>query len=184
MSRGLSSTLITALQSDHQYAHLFEFQFSTPLYHTDSNMDIVYGGNTYQADGNVLSFSPITESINITVETVTVTMSGAAQANIATALLESYIDKRVIIRLATLNSVGAIIAAPIILLDGNIDSFSVREAPGDTSELKWQVKNHWADFMKVNGQRTNDADHQSINPGDKGFDHASEIIRDAVWGKI
>ena len=184
-NRGMTAAVLTEIAKG-QVAmfHLVQFHFSTVEYLTDAGIDISWSGNTYISSSGFLSFGSVQETMQISVGNITVNVSGVDKASIATALLEDYNDKKIVIYRGFLDTTASIIVDPFLLFDGRISSFSVTENPGETSTLSWQVASHWADFDKVAGRRTNNNDQQNLYPGDLGLDHASEIIKDLKWGRV
>jgi len=166
--------------------HLVEFYFdSGTTYVSMSYKDISWNGNTYLATGSLLKISDISEEVGLKVGAVSIKLSGVNQANIATALSEDYTDRQVKVYRGLLSEGHLVVADPMLLFDGRIDNFSLSEdIENGTSILTWQVPSHWADFEKRSGRRCNMEDQQLHFPDDKGFDFASEIVKDLKWGRI
>lgn len=182
MARG--SALITsevAKESVHMF-DLVELQFSTTVYLTNSYKDVAWNGNTYLSTG-LLSMSAVTEDTELSAGSINVTLSGVDQDNISTALTEDFINDRVLIYRGFFND-ATVIVDPVLIFDGRIDSFDMPEdVTSGTSNLIWSVLSHWADFEKIAGRRTNHNDQIRYYPNDKGFEFASEIIKDIKWGR-
>ncbi|MFQ5510039.1 MAG: hypothetical protein ACE5FN_12010 [Leptospirillia bacterium] len=184
--RGMSAAMLAEIaRAEVRLAHLVEIHLDSNLgRYTDAHRDLVWGGNIYLADGNLMDIPTVTEEADLRVGSVTVSLTGVAQANIATALLEPSTDRQVVIRTGCLDAADALIADPVVVFDGRIDGWSIREDPeGGTSVVEWTVASHWADFEKTAGRRTNHEDQQTFFPGDDGFKFAPEIIRDIRWGR-
>ncbi len=165
---------------------LVEFYFdSGTIYTSMAYKEISWNGNTYLATGNFLKLSGISEEIGLKVGAVSITLSGVNQANIAIALSEDYTDRQVKIYRGFLSEEHLVIANPVLMFDGRIDSFSLSEdIESGNSALTWTVPSHWADFEKRSGRRCNIEDQQLHFPDDKGFDFASEIVKDLKWGRV
>ena len=146
--------------------------------------DIVWGGETYQATGDVVSVGAVNEDMDIKVGSIIISMSGVDQSNVSIALSEDYTDRPVSIYRAILDDTFSVIPEPILIFKGSMTSFSVREDPGSgESVLDWTVASHWADFEKKSGRLTNHESQQIHFPGDKGLEFASEIVKDLKWGR-
>ena len=81
-----------------------------------------------------------------------------------------------------LNSSNSIIADPILLYSGNIDTFEIAETETQ-SNVKLIIVSHWADFDKKSGRKTNNASQQRFFSTDVGMDYASESVLDIKWGR-
>lgn len=182
--RGMTAAMQTEVaQQQLRMFHLLELYFSVTGYLTTGNRDIVWGGNTYSALGNWLSFGEVDESADLRAGSVNIGLSGVNQANISTALTENFIERRAVIRRGFFDANNQVIIDPVILFDGRIDSWSLHEdVDNNTSTITWQAATHWIDFERAAGRRTNHDDQQVWFPGDRGFEFAAETD-DIVWGK-
>lgn len=183
-NRGMSAAMLAEIAKPQlRLFHLVEMYFTTIGYLTTGRRNIVWNGNTYSALGNLLSFGDVAESADIRAGSINLVLSGVNQANIATALTENFIDRRVVIRRGFLDASDIIIVDPIILFDGRIDSWDLNEdvTTGD-STVTWKAASHWIDFERISGRRTNNEDQQVSFPGDKGFEYAAQT-EEIRWGK-
>lgn len=183
-NRGMSGAMLTenAKQQTRPF-HLIEFYFSTTDYLTTARRNIPWNSINYIALGNLLSFSDLEESTEIRAGSFNVVLSGVNQANIAVALTENFIERRIVIRRGLLDVNDAIVVDPVILHDGRIDGWNLNEdVTNGTSTIKWNAASHWIDFERVAGRRTNNEDQQVWFPGDKFFEFAAQ--NDEIrWGK-
>ena len=74
------------------------------------------------------------------------------------------------------------IADPILLYSGNIDTFEIAETETQ-SNVKLVIVSHWADFDKKSGRKTNNASQQRFFSTDVGMDFSSETVLDIKWGR-
>lgn len=183
-NRGMSGAMLAEIAKRQlRLLHLVEMYFSATSYLTTAPRNIVWGGNTYGALGNLLSFGEVEESTDIRAGSVAIELSGVNQGNVATALTENFIDRRIIIRRGFRDASDQIIIDPVSIFDGRIDSWSLREdVMAGTSTIAWQTASHWIDFDRIYGRRTNNEDQQGWFPGDKGFEFAAQAD-DLRWGK-
>lgn len=183
--RGMSAAMLAEIAKSEVLTCLLVEMYvdSGTLYFTDAYMDLTWNSNTYSSAGNFLSISDITESINDEIPSISLVLSGVPAANVAIALSQDVIDRQVIIRRAYLDASYLVITDPLELFNGNISSYpTIRDNRGSSS-ISFDVSSHWADFERVAGRRTNNEDHQVDYPGDTFFLFASEIIKDAPWGR-
>ena len=54
---------------------------------------------------------------------------------------------------------------------------------GGKSVMSVTATNTWVDFTRKTGRHTNHEEQQIYFAGDKGFEYASEIVKDIIWGK-
>ena len=184
--RTITSAYRTAIQQRNVNTTflLIDIDFSTTVYYTTLPKSITWNSNTYTPSAGIVNISAPQESTDFLVGTIELIMSGANQSNIALALSENYNDKQVIIRRAILNDTFAIIADPVTVFDGRLNSYEIEYAPVDGKcTVKWMVTSHWADFARSRGRYTNNESQQSIYPGDTGLEFAAHTQENIEWGK-
>ena len=184
-NRGSSTAFQTEIVKDQTHScHLVEVYLdSTNYYLTDNYFDITYNSNSYSALGSFLGFSPIEETAQITANSLVLTLSGVDQTYTNLFLTENYVDRKVIIRKAFLDSSSALIANPVIIFEGRMDSPTISEnADTGMATVTVGISNQFIDFENIPGRFTNHENQQLHYPGDLGFEYASEIIKDIVWG--
>jgi len=184
VSRTIHADTITELAKDSfQMAHLLKLDFSTPVYVTECPMDLTYGGITYNSSSALRGISSVTETSEVQVGSVSVSLSGVNQAYISILLGQGYIDRQLTIQRVLLGANYSVIGLPIMIYDGRIQSFSITDTTS-TSTLVITASSHWADFQKKSGRRTNHNSQQMHFPGDKGFEFAANTVRDLKWGRL
>ena len=184
--------------------HLCELHFDDSnldnLYFTDNFYDITWdsttapdsGNNLYKAAGNLLTFSPVAETTELRINTLSISLSGVDNSSdgiIADALTYPIINKRVVIHRSFGVSGVADYTKTFMLFDGIVKNFQISE--GDkAATINLQVATHWANFDQKNGRITNTTTQQNTQTydglstfaGDKGFEYASSMIADLRWG--
>ena len=106
---------------------------------------------TYTSSAHLVAGSSFTEETDLTKSTLTLTLSGAEQTFISTVLNENIVNDSVTIYRGLLDSNNALIADPILLYKGNVDTFEISETEVE-SFVKLIVVSHWADFDKKSGR--------------------------------
>jgi len=183
MSRGIHANVITELAKDSfNTAHLLHINFATPIYLTESLYSITYGGNTYSSSSHFMSISDISEASDIQLGSVSIGLSGVSQEYIAILLGQTYIDRRVVISRVVLSNANTIIGNPIVIYDGRIQSFSIKDST-NSSNINLIASSHWADFEKKSNRRTNSNSQKIHFSADKGFEFAPNTMRDLKWGR-
>tara|TARA_X000001382_G_scaffold129394_1_gene121320 strand:+ start:1290 stop:1946 length:657 start_codon:yes stop_codon:yes gene_type:complete len=168
------------------------------IYLTDCFFDISYdsstapdsGANTYSSVGNILSISPVQESTQLRVNTLTATLSGVDNAIMQDILHHDIVNTRVVIYRAFLVDNTFNTSKVYMMFDGIMKSWSVKEA-ADTATISANISTHWANFEQKAGRKTNSTSQQNTRQynttatfftKDKGFEFASAMINDIAWG--
>ena len=188
MSRSLHADVITELATGSQrYAHLVQIQWDSgdggTDYLTDAQFDITDGSDTYTASAFVLGSSSVEESSKINSGSISLLIGGADQTYIAGIYSGwGYMDRKVLVKRCFLNDSNAIIGDTVTAYHGRIQGYSINESP-DSSILEFTVANHWTDFKRVNGRRTNSTSQQKHFSGDDGFEYCSGLSANNItWG--
>ncbi|MBF0583293.1 MAG: hypothetical protein HQL80_03545 [Magnetococcales bacterium] len=186
MDRGADAAWIAEImKSSSAPALLVEVHFDDGVIRgTNAWSPIVWQGNTYLANGHFLEIEGISESLDMTIPTVTINVSGVDQSWIAILLAKEYIDRKVLIYKAFVNySAGVLIGTPVIIFDGRMDNISLADDPANAScVISIAVSSHFVDFRRTPGRRTNHNDQQIYYPGDNGFKLVTNINRGVMWG--
>lgn len=183
-NRGMTSGYLTAIQSQQiRVIHLLEFHFSSTVYLTDAGGEISWNSHTYEDTVGWISADNLQDSFSIDNGQVAFTFSGAVLANYSLALSENFSGDKVVLYRALLDTSYAIIADPLEIFTGYIDSWEIREdAAGGNSKITWNAMNHWANFDMIVGRRTNSADQQNLYSGDTGLDYADQAtLNNLKW---
>lgn len=151
--RSLPAQLNTELLKEASFlAHLVEFYFSSTIYHTDLDIDVLWNSHTYQSRG--LSFSAAEFSLSPQIDKISVELDNVNGEFSSFALGEEVRGKKCVIRLAALSAPATVLAASAKFA-GVIDSCSI-----DHQRAKFEVYNPWL-FWKRKTPRRN---HQASCP--------------------
>lgn len=183
MSRTLHASVLTEIDNDSvTMCHLIYLGLSTSVYLTDAAHDIDYDSNTYTASNYFMSMDDVSESSEVRVGSLSITLSSVGQTYLSAFLNNPYIGKQVVIYRAFLNATGAIIGTPVVMYDGRIDGFDMNETRNE-STMNISVASHWSDFEKKSGRYTNPNSQGIFFSSDKGFDFAAVSVKDLKWGR-
>ncbi len=187
MDRSASASVITELQSEQNFQiHLMTVHFDSGIvYVCDGYKNITYDGNEYISLGHLLGFGDIEETSELVVSSMSISLSGVDQLYISKFLSEQYIDRQLKIYKAFLNvNTEALISDPILIFDGRMDQPVIAEDPeSGSSTVTVSCTNAWVDFERRPGRKTNHEEQQIWYPGDMGFEFASEITKEILWGR-
>lgn len=187
----MARTLTTALKNELltneiRPVHLLSIGFATPVNITDNSFSLtssVSGSSiTYTASPFLVATPSFTEETDLTKTSLNITLSGADTTFISTVLNENIVNDSVDIFRGLLDSNNALIADPILLYSGNIDTFQINESETE-SNVTLTVVSHWADFDKKSGRQTNNNSQQRFFNTDVGMDFSSQTVLDLKWGR-
>ena len=187
----MARTLTTAvknelLTNEIRPVHLLTIGFSTPVNLTDNSFDLTSSisgsSKTYTASPFLVSVPTFTEETDVTKTSLNIDLSGADQTFISTCLNENIVNDSVEIFRGLLNSTNSLIADPLLLYSGNIETFQISESQTD-SNVTLTIVSHWADFDKKSGRQTNNNSQQRFFSSDVGMDFASQTVLDIKWGR-
>ena len=183
MPRAMTAGMKTELaKGQFHQIRLIDLVFSTPIYITDHNVDITWNSNSYEAGGHLIDFDAMKEAADVRLGRTRLRLSSVEQVYLALFLTNTYIDVRVLFRLALLDSAGDIIPDPSLIYEGRIEGWGLNETD-KKSVLPVDLANHWSNFDKTSGRRTNTASQQQLFTGDLGMELAAETVKELPWGR-
>lgn len=156
--------------------------------------DLAFGGETYTGLGDLLSISDIAETSDISATGINVALSGLNRAFVAQALGYQYQGRPLTVFLGAFNDQGALIADPIVVFSGFMDTMTISEG-AETSTISVNVENKLVAFERTKVRRYT-AEDQKIdyplklangnnNPNyDAGFEFVTSIVqKEIIWGR-
>tara|TARA_B110000285_G_C14860873_1_gene484524 strand:+ start:231 stop:785 length:555 start_codon:yes stop_codon:yes gene_type:complete len=183
MTRTINSATIAALESDSfNIATLVQLNFSSVLRLTDWGRNVSALSNTWLSSSSFIGIGDVTESSELRVNDITLTLSGVDQTYVSVFLSNNYVDVPVQVYRAIFDDSDAIVGAPILIFDGVMTGYQIEDTETE-SKVTVQMASHWKDFEKENGRRTNHNSQQLYFDGDKGFEFAPKSIKDLKWGR-
>lgn len=193
MSRDISTELQAKLDAPQIFgADLIEIHLSTPLYFTTTNINLTFnsdtapdsGDNIYLAQNQFLGYGEIVESSDLRVGSLQLTFTAVDTTMVALILSNDYINKRVVIYRAILQSDYSFTSDDVYLMfDGRISGYSIEET-GTTASIVLTCASQFADFERTNGRRSNPSSQNLHFPTDRGMDFSPQIVKDIRWGRL
>jgi len=189
MSRTLSSGMLGVTMADVvRPVYFVKMVFdssdtSSPLLLWSGLGDLAFGGETYTGVGDLLSIGEITETSDISATGINVALSGLQRAFIAIAIGYKYQGRPLTVFLGAFNDQGVLIADPIIVFSGFMDTMTISEG-AETSSISINVENKLVAFERSRVRRYTAEDQKIDHPNDKGFEFVTSIVeKEIIWGR-
>ena len=184
MSRGLSSSLITEIESEHVRFVLFvklEFDSGTIYLHNGIGT-LTWGSNDWLGVGDFGSIEQIEEGIELSPYSLVLLLSGLDSDLMDEAMNQDYYLRPITLYFGSLNlSTGALVADPDELWSGKMDTAEV--SIGAVNGIRMTCESDFSVFDKANNSRFSDAHQQRDYPGDLIFQYMEQMIDTiVVWG--
>tara|TARA_R100000734_G_scaffold14999_1_gene11150 strand:+ start:1620 stop:2207 length:588 start_codon:yes stop_codon:yes gene_type:complete len=193
MSRGLHSDVQAELAKDKiTFVDLIELHFDTAdggtkflnngQFSFNASTDTSGGSQTFNANGEFISFEMIKETESAKVNEINIVLSGASNTFTTLFLNNDYVERRVVIYRQFFDTANATIQSPVMLFDGEMKNFTVNEQQ-DTSTVTIKSASVFYNFEDNNGRRTTDTNQKRFFPNDRGLEFASTTTKDIRWGR-
>ena len=138
---------------------------------------------TYTGLGDLLSISDIKETSDISATGINVSLSGVKTSLIAIAKNQDYQGRELTVRLGAFNETGSLIADPVIIFSGFMDTMTIAEA-GTYSTISIAVENKLVALERAKVRRYTAEDQKIEHPTDKGFEFVTSIVQKEIfWGR-
>ncbi len=182
MTRTLAAAVLTEIAKPAVVTKvLVEVHLSTIVYMTDHARSIEWDGNTYLS-GEYINAESVRESAEIRGGGFNLVLTGVTTTFRTLLLAGGNMDRQVIIRRIFLDSSEALINDPVIVADGRISGYRIKEDL-TSSTVAIELASHWIDFDKVVGRRTNLRSQQLHFPNDTGMQYAADSAKDILWAR-
>ncbi len=183
MARSLTAAVITEITSQSVIPILLvKMEFDSADLNVWTGLgNLFFSGDTYLGVGDIGGISPIEESADLRANGVNLSLSGIPSALISTALSEPFQDRPATIWFGLFNSSQSLIADPIQIFKGRMDTMEIQES-GENSLINLGIENELVHLERPNERRYTPRDQQLLFPNDKGFQFTS-VIQDKkiIW---
>lgn len=186
MPRAITPAVLAALQSQAFSPALFlQATFATEtIYLWTGNVNITWGGNTWQGLGGLGSISVIEEGASIEARGITLNLSGIFNFLLADILQELQLGAPVLLYLGVFDSSGDLIPDPVLAWAGRIDQPTI-EVGAETAKLSINCESRLLDMNTSVERRYTQDDQQMDFPGDLGFQFVYGIQNQTIyWGAV
>ena len=145
--------------------------------------DLTYDSETYTGLGDLLSISEIKETSDVSATGINVALTGVKSSLIAVAKNHEYQGRELTVRLGAFDDSGSLIADPVIIFSGFMDTMTIAEA-GEYSTITIAVENKLVAFERSRVRRYTAEDQKIDHPTDKGFEYVTSIVeKEILWGR-
>jgi hypothetical protein len=184
MTRNISADNQTASQASAIHPVLFvELMFDDGAVRFHSELgDITWGGNTFTGAGRLGSISAVEEESELSRSPLTMTLSGLPTDLLSVLLNQHYQGRQATVYLGYLDlTANQLVDDPFVLHRGRMDTPQVEQ--GETLSISLSVESRFAAWDRPVSRRYNNADQQSLYPGDRGLEFVeSSVDRQIAWG--
>lgn len=187
MSRGLTTAMATAVAAKEVRPALFVYLdlSSGPVRVWSGVGEYTMAENVYQGVGTLGAISPIEETKSASANGITLSLSGIPDSVLSIALNEKYRGRKVHVWLGLFNASNALIADPIKIFAGRIDTMAIDEQPdGGTSTITLSAESRLVDLNRARDRRLTDSDQRQMYPNDRGLEYVVSIQnQEWPWGR-
>ena len=143
--------------------------------------DITVASETYTGGGQLLSISPIEETVEIAARGVNFALNGIDSSLVSVALTENYQGRSAKVYLGVISS-GAVVSDPYLVFDGRMDVMTIEDV-GDTASISLSAESRLIDLERSRVRRYTNSDQQNQFPGDTCLRFVADLQdKEIAWG--
>lgn len=144
--------------------------------------DLAWGGESYLGVGSLGAITAVEEGADLQTWTVQLQLSGVRSELIAIALGEHYQGRDARLLLALVDDQHALIADPVVIFRGRMDTQDIEL--GETGTIVLTVQSRLADWHRPRVSRYTDAEQRARFAGDKGLQYVNQMADKTLhWGR-
>ena len=158
---------------------------------TGTRLGTFAGTFIFQANGFLSGIDSVQERSTLSTGGIRLKLNGVDQTLIQDFLANGHLNRKVgikrafvdsnyaIIEHASVNTVGAVFR----IFSGRVEGLTITESE-DSVGVELDVANHWVDFNKTAGRRTNTNSQQRFFSGDLSMEFAPQTGKKLNWGGV
>jgi hypothetical protein len=155
---------------------------SEPTYLWSGTGNLDWNGQTWRGIGTLGKVSSVEETVNLRAAGMAMQLSGVKTENITLVSAEPVHGRRAIVYLAFLDENRALVADPVVLFDGRMDTVEIVD--GETATITMMVESRLRDLERARTQRYTDAEQQARFANDRFFEYVPALQEiDIPWGR-
>ncbi len=136
--------------------------------------NVTHENETYTGAGDLIDVGPIEETTELRATGAAFTLTGISSSFLGTVLTQDYQGREAKLWIGFLDSTGLLIASPVLIFSGLIDTCEISEA-GDTATIVVRAENRLISLARSRQRRYTHEDQQYEYPNDKGFEYVSYL---------
>lgn len=186
MARDLTSAMVDAVTGEVVRPIIFfEGEFNSGTLRLFSGLGTIdWNGETFTGGGDMVGISPVPESDRIEAKGVSLSLNGFDSANISLALSDLRQGKSGKIWLGFLDADDSIIADPVLVFAGRLDTADISD-DGDTASITVDYEGRLIDLKRVRTLRYTDAEQRARNPSDGSMRFVEQLVdAEIIWGRV
>jgi hypothetical protein len=174
MTRALNTGFATAIQAGHvNIFPLVDFAFASGAsYLCGLDHAVTWNGNTYLPALGLLEIAEVQET-PASAQGLSIKVSGVSSASIALALNEKVQGRLVTVRMAVIDSAGAL-QVDANVWQGMMDMMQIMDG-GDSAIVNITAEHIMATWDRPRTVRYTDAQQQALYPGDLGLQYVAQM---------
>tara|TARA_R100001086_G_scaffold107019_1_gene53939 strand:- start:3328 stop:3942 length:615 start_codon:yes stop_codon:yes gene_type:complete len=142
---------------------------------------ITVASETYTGGGELLSISPVQETVEVAARGASVSLNGIDASLITYALTENYQTRSAKIFLGFLSS-GSVVSNPYLAFDGRMDVLNIDDT-GETANITLTAESRLIDLERARLRRYTSDDQKLRHPTDTGLDFVASLQeKEIAWG--
>lgn len=184
MARDLTSNTETASLAQHvRPVILIKIDASSGMLRVAlTDRTITFDSADYVGGAGAVKISPINEPTDLSVPGVVVELSGLNTDYVDLAMNEAVQGRKITLYLGFLDASYALIADPLVLFAGRMDTMDIRL--GATATISVRAESRLADWNRPRVRRYTHQDQIARFPSDKGLEFVAQTTeREIVWGR-
>lgn len=184
MNRTLTTSMKAAVNaSTVRPAFLYEGEFEGgTLRLWTGQHTLVMSGNEWTGAGQLLSMAPVSETLDVRADGLSLSLSGMPSSLVSTMLANARYGKPGKLYFACLTNSGTVIDDPYLTFRGRFDQPEIDDT-GDTCTITVRYENALIDLHRARRRNYTKDDQEIDFPGDKGFDFVPSLQdKSFPWG--
>jgi len=148
----------------------------------NSAVNFNWDGHDWLGLATLGSVDAVAEHSGLEMSGVSMVLTGIPSAMISVALGEHYQGRDCLIYLAPLNDSHVVLADPVLVFSGRIDTMEI--ALGDTAGITLTAESRLTDWERPRVRRYTHEDQIVEYPGDLGLEFVPQMVeKTLVWGR-
>ena len=185
----MARTLVQALQDELNASSLspfyaLEFVFDSGTLRLWTGLgELTANGEIWTGGAGVISISTSSETIDLSANSVQISLNGLDQSVLAVSLLESYRNRPFRLYLGALDSTNQSVGTMYQLFAGRMDVMAIEDS-GSTANIILTVENALVDLERPRIRVLTDEEQKSRFPGDNSLSQVALLQdRQISWGR-